>query len=117
WTTLLFNYASADWVVVGYPTLTLHGRGLIQWERIMYRSFPGDTRMPELEKYQERGFIFQTHAADWDEDEDGEWRACKKSWVCPLMSRSFTDGGCLRIAVNDGVDSVASVEWTFGGVA
>ncbi|KAI0686398.1 hypothetical protein C8T65DRAFT_747421 [Cerioporus squamosus] len=117
WTTLLFNYSTADWIVVGYPSLTMQGRGLVQWDRVLDPSFPGGTRLLELEKYQARGFEFQTHADDWDVDVHGNMKECGRSWVCPLMERSFADGGCLRVLVGRGTDIVKSVRWKFGGTA
>ncbi|TFK81637.1 hypothetical protein K466DRAFT_445367, partial [Polyporus arcularius HHB13444] len=116
WTTLLFNYASVTRVNVGYPSLTLNGRALVQWDRVYHPSFPGGTRVPEFDKYQSRGFEFQTHAEEWDMDSKGSVRLCKDSWVCPVMSRSFADDGCLRIEVGTGDDSVRAVEWKLGGV-
>ncbi|RDX56130.1 hypothetical protein OH76DRAFT_1414569 [Lentinus brumalis] len=117
WTTLLFNYATADWVVVGYPGLTMRGRALLQCERVMHPSFPGGTRLQELEKYQARGFEFQPHVEDWDVDARGRRRPCRRGWVCPLMFRSFNDGGCLRVAVGQGNGTVPAVQWRFGGTA
>ncbi|TFK79951.1 hypothetical protein K466DRAFT_504723, partial [Polyporus arcularius HHB13444] len=116
WTTLLYNYASVTRVNVGYPSLTLNGRGLLQTDRLLHPSFPGGTHMPELEKYQLRGFEFQTHADEWDLNSGGDVRPCAESWVCPLMTRSFADAGCLRIEVGEGDDSVGPVCWKFGGV-
>lgn len=117
WTTLLFNYATVDKVVVGYPSLTLRGRALVQWERVYHPTFPVDgPRLVEMEKYQLRGFEFQTHADDWDVDVHGSLRLCSRSWVCPLMMRSFGDAGCLQIVVGTGEDNVSDVKWRFGGV-
>ncbi len=115
WTTLLFNYAGPDEVMVGYPTLTLMGRGLIQWDRALHPSFPAGTRLEHLEKYVARGYEFRTHADDWDITTTGCLRPCTESWVCPLRKRAFGDKGCLFVAVGRAARGRDSTGWTFGG--
>lgn len=115
WTTLLFNYAAADFIVVGYPTLTLLGRGLVQWDRALHPSFPAGTRMMELEKYTQRGYEFRTYAEDWDCAVNGLTKKCSLSSVCPLTPRSFADDGCLWIGVRRGARREMTTSWTFGG--
>ncbi len=115
WTTLLFNYAGPDEIMVGYPTLTLLGRGLIQWDRALHPSFPHGTRMEELEKYVERGYQFRTQADDWDVTTEGQLRPCVESWVCPLRKRAFGDGGCLVVAMGRRASRRDTVGWLFGG--
>ncbi len=115
WTTLLFNYATADEVIVGYPTLTLMGRGLVQWDRVLHPSFPAGTRMLELEKYAARGYEFRTHPHDWDSAVDGTLKYCSQSSVCPLTKRAFGDDGCLWIPMRRGVRRGRMTSWIFGG--
>lgn len=115
WTTLLFNYAGPASICSCYPTLTLRGLGLVQWERVLDRSFPGDTRITELQKYQARNFVFRTHADEWDSDCTGSMRACKRSWVCPLMERRFGDRGCMYVSLNARSMWDGHAKWVFGG--
>ncbi len=115
WTSLLLNYAGPASICCCFPTLTLRGRGLVQWERALDPTFPGDTRMSELEKYQSRGFSFRTQADDWDIDAGGVMRSCSKSWVCPLMERRFGDRGCLYVTLNSRAMWDGNSRWVFGG--
>ncbi|TFK91371.1 hypothetical protein K466DRAFT_596205 [Polyporus arcularius HHB13444] len=115
WTTLLTSYATADSLTVPYPTLTLMGRGLVQWDRVFHPSFPAGTRVLELEKYCARGYEFRTHAHDWDVEVTGELRPCSRSWVCPLRRRAFGDDGCMWVPMRDGVTREVTTAWTWGG--
>ncbi|TFK88328.1 hypothetical protein K466DRAFT_598737 [Polyporus arcularius HHB13444] len=115
WTTLLTNYVTADDVMVPYPTLTLMGRGLVQWDRVRDPTFPKGTRMLELEKYCRRGYEFRSHADDWDVEVNGDLRPCSRSWVCPLRRRAFGDEGCMWVPMRAGVKRQVTTSWTFGG--
>ncbi len=117
WVTLLINYASADELCITYPSLTLQGKALVRWEHAFDASFPGDTTMLELEKYRARGIEFRTYADDWDDYEDGMPRYCDDSWVCPVRTRAFGDGGCLLVRRGGAEAEVGGVSWTLGGAA
>ncbi len=116
WTTLLMSYAGFDRLVLPYPTLTMMGRGLVQWERVMHPTFPHGTRVVELEKYVARGYEFRTHVDDWDLTMEGKLRPCPESWVCPLKPRAYGDQGCLWLTWVPDARRVVTTRWTFGGV-
>ncbi len=117
WATILMNFVTPGDICITYPTLTLLGRSLIQWDRVLHPSFPGGVCVVEMEKYQFQGICFQSHADDWDVDEEGGLRDCRKSWVCTQTERSFGDAGCLWISVDEGKREGSGTKWTLGGTA
>lgn len=113
WTTLLFNFVTADYAVSGYPSLTLTGRGLFHMERFL-RGMPGGSSDHKLNQYAERGFEFSGHPSWWFPRMDD---LCPRGWTCPLRRRFFGDGGTLIIpAQGTGVDDQYGRNWMFGGV-
>ncbi|RDX42764.1 hypothetical protein OH76DRAFT_1488389 [Lentinus brumalis] len=115
WATILMNFVTPGDIVLTYPTLTLLGRSLIQWDRVLHPSFPGGVQVQELDKYQARGIEFRTQADEWDMDERGWMRKCGRSWVCPLVERSFGDGGCMWLSLGKQEPEVSGTKWTLGG--
>ncbi|KAL1947155.1 hypothetical protein VTO73DRAFT_14116 [Trametes versicolor] len=115
WSTLFFNYISADAVRCAYPQLTFNGRGLWHWDRVLHRSFPEGTNPIELNKYGELGFALQRWADEWDMDASGTVRSCDHSWCCPLLPRTFVDRGSFGLVLGTSKTSELDIRWVFGG--
>ncbi|KAI9069509.1 hypothetical protein FKP32DRAFT_1559579, partial [Trametes sanguinea] len=117
WTSLLMNYVCYNGFVCAYPTLTMRGLGLIQWDRVLHPSFPQGTDPLPLNTYMRRGFEFCQYAHEWDLDKKGRIRKCRSSWVCPVRERSFGDRGSLSLFFDgERAEFVGcGTVWMFGG--
>ncbi|OJT05129.1 hypothetical protein TRAPUB_3506 [Trametes pubescens] len=112
WTTLLFNFVTADYAICAYPELSLKGRGLFHMERFL-RGMPGGSSNHILNEYADRGFDFAGHPSWWFAR---DYDACSKGSTCPLSRRTFGDGGCLIIPSREGPGDAFGRDWIFGGV-
>lgn len=110
--TLMFNYMTADAIVIGYPTLTLHRRSLFHIERIA-PCLAG----PPLSTYARHGVDFRIRPDNWDKDADDRVRPCARSWLATCLRRSFGDKGCLVVSFNDGPVEAQGTGWVWGGLA
>ncbi len=109
--TLLFNYMTADGIVLGYPALTLRLRSLFHVERMT----PG-TAGGSLIRYARMGVDFRTRPDNWDCDAQGNVRGCTRSWLAPCVRRKFGDRGCLVVSFDGTTVDAQGPGWEWGGV-
>ncbi|EIW54757.1 uncharacterized protein TRAVEDRAFT_50895 [Trametes versicolor FP-101664 SS1] len=113
WTTMLFNYVTADYATCAYPAMTLMGRGLFHMERFL-SGMPGTSSEHILNAYSERGFEFARHPSWWLPGPD---YSCARGWTCPFEVRRFGDGGGLTVPPCEGPVNAIGRSWRFGGVS
>ncbi|KAI0355685.1 hypothetical protein OH77DRAFT_1402549 [Trametes cingulata] len=116
WTTLVFNFVTSDYAMCAYPSMTMRGRGLFHYNRVLDASFPGGTSDHALNEYTAGGYEFDRHPSGWF-----PWpeTRCEGGWSCPFRERGFGDGGCVRMpAASAGAGRVVRARtWVFGGVS
>lgn len=109
WSTLLMNYLSADSYCVGYPTLTLDGRGLLNPIALIDNQFVDYRVLAVMDKYGRRGYDFRDYAYAFDEDAEA---TCGQDQDenCPRTIRYFGDPFCLTGTVGTISEAVRTSE-------
>ncbi len=100
WSTHVMNYLTADSFCVAYPTLTLHGRGLMNPVALVDMQYPHARTLSVIEKYQQRGYDFRLYGHAWDADPEVEC-AQERDPGCPRTIRYFGDPHCLTGTFSD----------------
>ncbi len=109
--TVMFNYLTADGLVVAYPTLTLRRRSLFHIDRVA-PCLSGVS----MASYARVGIDYRIRPDNWDLDNDGRTRPCNRSWLSPCLRRMFGDAGCLVVSFDGRAVDAQGPGWVWGGV-